>query len=157
MGGPTDEADGGESSAVARKCSTLLGLAVLINCSDDADPAAPAESSSSLDGKKVEEPSMVLCGSVPGLDVIGSSDDGSNSSSSEDETSASCRVSSDAESATSSSDLDEEGEIIDQYRLQRGPYEIRVPEIGTNPLKRNLPSDPLLAENTLGREARHSH
>jgi hypothetical protein len=111
MGGPTDEADGGESSAVARKCSTLLGLAVLINCSDDADPAAPAASSSSLDGKKVEEPSMVLCGSVPGLEVIGSSDDGSNSSSSssEDEVSASCRVSADAESATaaaSSSELD---------------------------------------------------
>jgi len=148
MGGPTNEADGGNFSAVSRKCSTLLELVVL-NCSDDADPTAP--------GKELEEPSMVLCGSVPGLDVIGSSDDGSNSSSSEDETSASCRVSSDAESATSSSDLDEEGEIIDQYRLQRGPYEIRVPEIGTNPLKRNLPSDPLLAENTLGREARHSH
>jgi len=110
MGGPTDEADGGESSAVARKCSTLLGLAVLINCSDDADPAAPAASSSSLDGKKVEEPSMVLCGSAPGLEVIGSSDDGSNSSSSsEDEVSASCRVIADAESATtaaSSSELD---------------------------------------------------
>ena len=115
MGGPTNEADGGNFSAVSRKCSTLLELVVL-NCSDDADPTAP--------GKELEEPSMVLCGSVPGLDVIGSSDDGSNSSSSEDETSASCRVSSDAESATaatSSSDLDEEGEIIDQYRLQRGP------------------------------------
>ena len=101
MGGPTDEADGGESSAVARKCSTLLGLAVLINCSDDADPTAP--------GKELEEPSMVICGSVPGLEVIGSSDDGSNSSSSEDEVSASCRVSADAESATaaaSSSELD---------------------------------------------------
>lgn len=102
MGGPTNEADGGNFSAVSRKCSTLLELVVL-NCSDDADPTAP--------GKELEEPSMVLCGSVPGLDVIGSSDDGSNSSS-EDETSASCRISSDAESATSSSDTD-----IDDYKL----------------------------------------
>jgi len=61
MGGPTNEADGGNFSAVSRKCSTLLELVVL-NCSDDADPTAP--------GKELEEPSMVLCGSVPGLDVV---------------------------------------------------------------------------------------
>jgi hypothetical protein len=169
MEGPTNEADVEDSSAVACKRSTLLGLAAL-NCSDDVDPAAPAASSSSLDGKELEDPSVVLCGgSVPGLEVI--SDDGSNSSSCPDEdgASASCRVSADAESATaaaSSSTWMKMGEIIDRYRLQRALRDPRSRNLHEPPQKKSASmhggdsgrtSDPRAAEKTLGREARHSH
>jgi len=121
MGGPTDEADGVESSAVSG--NTLLGLAVLNSADDvassnssddetsaslrvcaDAGSAAPAINFSGLKGEKLDELSMVLCGTVRGLEVIDSSDDVRNSS--EDETCASCRVSADADSATAATSSD---------------------------------------------------
>ena len=128
MGGPTDEADGVESSAVSG--NTLLGLAVLNSADDvassnssedetsaslrvcaDADSAAPAVSFSSLKGEKLDELLMVLCGTVRGLEVIDSSDDVRNSS--EDETCASCRVSADADSATAATRSDLKGIRLD--------------------------------------------
>jgi len=128
MGGPTDEADGVESSAVSG--NTLLGLAVLNSADDvassnssddetsaslrvcaDAGSAAPAINFSGLKGEKLDELSMVLCGTVHGLEVIDSSDDVRNSS--EDETCASCRDSADADSATAATSSDLKGKRLD--------------------------------------------
>jgi hypothetical protein len=55
----------------------------------DADSAMPSTSFSQLNGKKLDEPSTVLCGNIPGIAMIVSSGNVASSNSFEDETSLS--------------------------------------------------------------------